>query len=89
MTIEIIFFACYSIMTENYTIVAPSYRRAGFCNCKTLATLNSNNIPKEIINVYVANKDEYDKYKNELNPDLYGNIIIGKAGINKQQQFII
>ena len=76
-------------MTKNYTIVVPSYRRAGLCNCKTLAVLIKNNIPKDIINVYVANEDEYDKYKKELNPNLYGNLIIGKEGLVPQRQFIM
>ena len=76
-------------MTNSYTIVVPSYLRAGLCNSKTLTMLKKHNIPKDIINVYVANNDEYTKYMEELNPNLYGNIIIGEEGINKQRQFII
>ena len=46
-------------------------------------------MPKDIINVYVANNDEYTKYMEELNPNLYGNIILGVEGINPQRQFIV
>ena len=76
-------------MSNTYTIVVPSYLRAGLCNSKTLTMLKKNNIPKDIINVYVANNDEYTKYMEELNPNLYGNIIIGVEGINPQRQFIV
>jgi len=32
--------------------------------------LSKNKIPKDIIHVYVANEEEYDKYMSVLNPDL-------------------
>ena len=50
-------------MSDNYTIVVPSYKRPALCYCKSLTMLNNNNIPKDIINVYVANEDEYNDYK--------------------------
>ena len=74
-------------MSDNYTIVVPSYKRPALCYFKTLTMLKNNNIPKDIINVYVANEDEYNEYTSVLHPTLYGNIIIGVEGINPQRQF--
>jgi len=75
-------------MTD-YIICIPSYKRANFCNEKTLSTLNKHNIDSKKIYVYVANKDEYDIYKDILNPTLYNKLVIGKKGLVPQRQFIM
>lgn len=72
-----------------YIVAIPSYNRAPLCNTKTLAMLHENNIAKEKINVYVANKEEYEIYKQELDPKLYGKLIIGVKGLVPQRQFIM
>ena len=72
----------------SYVICIPSYKRAQICNEKTLAMLKKNNIPKGLINVYVANQEEYDEYKKILDPSLYHRLIIGKKGIVPQRKFI-
>jgi len=72
----------------SYVICIPSYKRAQICNEKTLAMLKKNHIPKGLINVYVANQEEYDEYKKILDPSLYNRLIIGKKGIVPQRKFI-
>ena len=69
-------------------IAIPTYKRYNICNEQTLQTLKNNGIPKEIINVFVANEDEYELYLKALNPEYYGNLIIGELGLVKQRQFI-
>jgi len=77
----------YIVMS--YIIAAPSYNRSEICNAKTLAMLSKNEIPKDIIHVYVANEEEYDKYMRVLNPDLYGVIAVGIIGLVPQRQYIM
>jgi hypothetical protein len=72
----------------SYVICIPSYKRAQICNEKTLAMLKKNHIPKGLINVYVANQEEYDEYKKILDSSLYNRLIIGKKGIVPQRKFI-
>jgi cellulose synthase/poly-beta-1,6-N-acetylglucosamine synthase-like glycosyltransferase len=73
---------------SNYVICIPSYKRANFCNEKTLTTLNNQKIDPKKIYVYVANKEEYDTYKNVLNTKLYNKLVVGKKGLAPQRQFI-
>ena len=63
---------------SNYVIAIPSYKRANYCNNKTLTTLYNNNIDNNKIYVYVADKEEYDIYLNILDKRFYNKIIIGK-----------
>jgi len=72
----------------SYVICIPSYKRAEICNEKTLAMLKKNHIQKSLINVYVANQEEYDEYRKILDPSLYNRLIIGKKGIVPQRKFI-
>ena len=73
----------------SYIIAVPSYNRSERCNAKALAKLSKNKIPQDIIHVYVANEEEYDKYMRVLNPDLYGVIAIGVIGLVPQRQYIM
>jgi hypothetical protein len=73
----------------SYVICIPSYKRANFCNEKTLATLHKHKIDIKKIYVYVANKEDYDIYKETLNPELYNKLLIGKKGLVPQRQFIM
>jgi hypothetical protein len=73
----------------SYIICIPSYKRANFCNEKTLATLHKNKIDPKKIYVYVANKEDCDIYKNTLNPELYNKLVLGKKGLVSQRQFIM
>jgi hypothetical protein len=73
----------------DYVICIPSYKRANFCNEKTLTTLNKHKIDSDKIYVYVANKEDYDLYEKTLDKKLYHKLIIGKKGLVPQRQFIM
>lgn len=73
----------------DYVICIPSYKRSIVCNTKTLTTLKKQNIQKNIINVFVANKKEYETYEDVLDKSLYNKLIIGKKGLVQQRQFIM
>ena len=74
---------------SDYIICIPSYKRAKLCNEKTLATLHKHKIPAKKINIYVANKEEYDLYLATIDKSLYNKLIIGKLGLVNQRQFIM
>lgn len=69
-------------------IVIPSYNRAETLRDKTLSYLSSSNKEDFPIDVFVANEDEYLKYKNILDENTYTNIIIGEVGMMKIRNFI-
>jgi hypothetical protein len=71
-----------------YIIVIPSYNRADLLNRKTLKVLNEYHIPRDVIYVFVANKEEEEIYKKTLNPDYYGHLIVGVKGLKNQRNFI-
>jgi len=71
-----------------YIIVIPSYNRADLLNRKTLKVLNEYHIPRNVIYVFVANKEEEEIYKKTLNPDFYGHLIVGVKGLKNQRNFI-
>ncbi len=74
---------------SDYIICIPSYKRANFCNEKTLSTLHKHKIDPKKVYVYVANKEDYDLYKNTLDSKLYNKLVIGKKGLVPQRQFIM
>ena len=69
----------------NYRIAVPSYNRVDGLGQKTLKTLEFHNIDKSIIDIFVADKEQYDLYKSKY-PDY--NIIIGEKGIRQIREFI-
>jgi hypothetical protein len=72
----------------DYIVCIPSYKRAVVCKERTLNTLHKNNIDPKKIYVYVANKEDYELYKNTLDPKTYNKLVIGKKGLVPQRQFI-
>jgi hypothetical protein len=70
----------------DYVIAIPSYKRAETLKKKTLRVLGEYDIPKNKINIFVANDEEYEIYKKTL-PDGY-NIIIGELGMGNIRNFI-
>ena len=67
-------------------IVIPSYQRSSSINDKSLKTLyESGYLPAEI-DLFVANQDEYDNYRAQVDPDI--NIIIGCKGLKNIRNFI-
>lgn len=76
-------------MSKDYVVCIPSYKRANVCKEKTLTMLHKYKMPASHIYVYVANKEEYDLYKDILDPSTYNKLVIGKKGIAPQRQFIM
>lgn len=70
-----------------YFIAIPSYKRASICNQQTLTTLHKMGISKDKINVFVV-EEEYDKYLEQLNPEYYNKIVVGRKGLIQQREFI-
>jgi hypothetical protein len=71
----------------SFSIAIPSYKRALLLNKKTLKMLHDNNVDKKLINIFVI-AEEYDTYKNTLNPDYYNKLIIGVPTLRAQRNFI-
>jgi hypothetical protein len=74
---------------NEYIICIPSYKRANVCNERTLKTLFENGISPKLVNVYVADKEDYNLYENTLDKKYYNKLIIGKKGLVQQRQFIM
>lgn len=72
----------------NYIVAIPSYNRTTELTNKTLHTLKESDIPKNKIYIFVANKEQYKLYTENVPKNLYGHIIIGKKGIANQRTFI-
>ena len=72
----------------DYVIAIPSYQRPQKLAKQTLSYLRAEQIPKEKIYVFVANRDEYDRYRAILDPDTYGHLIVGVLGIAEQRSYI-
>lgn len=68
-----------------YKIVIPSYNRVERLKDSTLQMLERQGINKNLIYIFVANDEDYDKYKKEF-PDY--NIIKGVIGLLPQLKFI-
>ena len=51
---------------HTYVIAIPSYQRENTLKIRTLATLESYNIPASIIYIFVANKKEKKNYCDHL-----------------------
>ena len=68
----------------SFKIAIPTYNRYNTINQHTLKCLE--NIPFELIYIFVANETEYELYKVVINPLI--NIIIGELGIKNQRNFI-
>ena len=65
---------------KDYVVCIPSYKRSLVCKEKTLATLKRNKIPSRKVYVFVANKDEYDIYKEAIPKNLYNKLVVGIVG---------
>jgi hypothetical protein len=71
-----------------FRIAIPSYNRHTLLSLHTLSTLQKYKISPSIIDIFVANKSEYNTYKKSLDPTSYNRIIIGKKGLRNQRNFI-
>ena len=70
-------------MTD-YIVAIPTYKRYDEVTKKTLPTLKKGGVPKSKIHVFVANKTEEKLYKEKMDPDTYGKIVVGKKGLVNQ-----
>lgn len=68
----------------SYKIVIPSYKRVDILRTHTLNFLKNNNIPNDIIFIFVV-PEEYDLYSSNF-PDY--NIICGVPGLKEQRNYI-
>ena len=72
----------------DYIVAIPTYKRYEELTKKTLPTLIKGKVPKNKIYVFVANKTEEKLYKEKMDPDPYGHIVVGKKGLVNQRIFI-
>ena len=73
---------------SDYVVAIPTYKRYDEVTKKTLPTLKRGGVPKDKIHVFVANKTEEKLYKEKMDPNTYGKIVVGKKGITNQRIFI-
>lgn len=76
----------FLIPLYNFKIAIPSYKRSDILMDKTFKTLQRYNIPNDMIDIFVADKDEYNIYKKVLPKDI--NIIVGIKGLKYQRMFM-
>jgi len=74
--------------SNNWVIAIPSYKRAETLRDKTLSLLKSYKIPKNRIYVFVANKEEEEKYRAVLDPASYGHLERAEVGMAAVRNFI-
>ncbi len=74
---------------QEYIIVIPTYNRPDIIQVKTLALLHRHKINPQNITLFVANKEQYDIYKEKVPAFLYGSIVIGVIGLKNQRNYIM
>lgn len=72
----------------NYIVAIPTYKRWEEITKKTLPTLKRGKVDKHKIHVFVANKTEEKLYREKMDPDTYGKIVVGKKGLVQQRRYI-
>lgn len=72
---------------SQFVVAVPSYKREEICRDQTLAFLARHNIDKSRIFVFVADDDEYIRYRATLGPEY--NIVVGVKGISSQRRFYL
>jgi len=75
--------------TNDYVVAIPSYNRSEVIESKSLATLINGKVNPNKIYIFVANKEEYEKYKKIVDPKKYKKIVVGVKGISEQRKFIV
>jgi hypothetical protein len=72
----------------SYIVAIPTYNRESTITSKTLLSLRQGCVDSNKIYIFVADRDQYDKYESVIPRDLYNEIIVGELGINNQRKFI-
>jgi len=70
----------------DFVIVIPTYDRSD--NFKTIKFLTAQNVPDELITIFLANEEEKTKYRAAARPDNRYNWVVGVLGIRNQRNFI-
>lgn len=65
----------------NYRIAIPSYKRYDILLKKTLKMLQENNISANLIDIFVGDEEEKQKYFEILPKNFYDKLIIGRKGV--------
>ena len=73
---------------NNYIVAIPSYKRPQTLKNKSLRVLQEQKIDPKRIDIFVADKEQEDIYKNELPKGAYNKIIVGKPGIKNIRNFM-
>ena len=73
---------------SDYVVAIPTYKRYNEVTKKTLLTLKKGGVSKDKIHVFVANKTEEKLYREKMDPNTYGKIVVGLKGITNQRIFI-
>jgi hypothetical protein len=71
-----------------WRIAIPSYKRATRLRDATLTILQKHNIPKEKIDIFVADEAESETYAATLDPATYHQLIVGKPGMGAIRNFM-
>lgn len=71
-----------------WRIAIPSYKRATRLRDSTLTVLQNNQIPKERIDIFVADEAERETYAATLDPATYHQLIVGEPGMGAVRNFM-
>lgn len=74
---------------SQYIVAIPSYNRSDIIEKKSINTLLNGGISPKNIYIFVANDNEYNKYKSNVDPKKYNKIVVGQKGISNQRKFIV
>lgn len=75
-------------VTSSYVVAIPTYNRPNEVVSKTLTTLQNGHVSANKIYIFVANKEEYERYNAIVPKTMYHKIIVGEKGIVEQRMFI-
>ena len=73
----------------DFQLAIPSYQRAETLRDKTMKILQEYKIPPSCITVFVANEDELKTYKDTLEPESYGKLVVAQKGVMEVRNFIV
>ena len=73
---------------NKYVVAIPSYRRPQTLKNKSLRVLQEHKIDPKRIDIFVADKEQENVYKNELPKGSYNRIIVGEPGIKNIRNFM-
>ena len=72
----------------DYQLAIPSYRRENTLKEKTLRLLAGYKVDPRRVTIFVANDEEYQRYKAALAGSPYSKLVIGEVGVGAARNFI-